>query len=245
MTKKEALSIVFSCAPLYKENLVDRSLLFITTDKHKNVHCLEVTFDIGNFLHMTGFKLRKPGINARHFFNLCYDKRLTEADFEFSTDGTTEMKMRVLPSLMKKNLSAKMLGDYNMSQPKLYTDKIAGSLSACMGFVRDGGEGRFVPNTVLEGDIRTKVKAADRIIATYRKSRSEEQYSEIVFTDSWSCRYPLRVLYIIDVTLQGKIFAYYSKWPPTALASTAGGHSFFISFLQTEPVRSNLHHWKQ
>lgn len=124
MTKKEALSIVFACAPLYKENLVDKSLLFITT----------------------------------------------------------EMKMRVLPSLMKKNLSAKMLGDYNMSQPKLYTDKIAGSLSACMGFVRDGGEGRFVPNTVLEGDIRTKVKTADRIIATYRKSRSEEQYSEIVFT---------------------------------------------------------------
>ena len=122
------------------------------------------------------------GINARHFFNLCYDKRLTEADFEFSADGTTEMKMRVLPSLMKKNLSAKMLGDYNMSQPKLYTDKIAGSLSACMGFVRDDGEGRFVPNTVLEGDIRTKVKAADRIIATYRKSRGEERYSEIVFT---------------------------------------------------------------
>ena len=53
-----------------------------------------------------------------------------------------------------------MLGDYNMSQPKLYTDKIAGSISACMGFVRDGGEGRFVPNTVLEGDIRSKVKSA-------------------------------------------------------------------------------------
>ena len=102
MTKKEALSIVFACAPLYKENLVDKSLLFITTDKHKSVHCLEVTFDISNFLHMTGFKLRKPSINARHFFNLCYDKRLTEADFEFSADGTTEMKMRVLPSLMKR-----------------------------------------------------------------------------------------------------------------------------------------------
>ena len=38
MTKKEALSIVFACAPLYKENLVDKSLLFITTDKHKSVH---------------------------------------------------------------------------------------------------------------------------------------------------------------------------------------------------------------
>lgn len=182
MTKKEALSIVFACAPLYKENLVDKSLLFVTTDKHKNVHCLEVTFDIGNFLHMTGFKLRNPSISARHFFSLCYDKRLAESDFDFVPDGTTEMKMRVLPSLMKKNLSAKMLGDYNMSQPKLYTDKIAGSLSACMGFVRNGGTGRFVPNTVLEGDIRSKVHRADRIILTYRKKRGEEFYSEIVFT---------------------------------------------------------------
>lgn len=102
MTKKEALRIVFSCAPLYKENLVNQSLLFVTTNKHKEVHCLEVTFDTSNFLHMTGFKLRKPGINARHFFNLCYDKRLTESDFDFASDGTTEMKMRVLPSLMKK-----------------------------------------------------------------------------------------------------------------------------------------------
>lgn len=182
MTKKEAMAIVFSCAPLYKENLVGRSLLFVTTDKHKSVHCLEVTFDVSNFLHMTGFKVKRAEISARHFFNLCYDKRLTEADFEFAADGTTEMKMCVLPGLMKKNLSAKMLGDYNMSQPKLYTDKIAGSISACMGFVRDGGEGRFVPNTVLEGDIRSKVKSADRIVATYRKKHDEKQYSEIVFT---------------------------------------------------------------
>lgn len=176
------MAVVFSCAPLYKENLVGKSLLFVTTDKHKKVYCLEVTFDTGNFMHMTGFKVKKPGINARHFFNLCYDKRLAEADFEFADDGTTEMKMRVLPSLVTKNLSARMLGDYNMSQPKLYTDKIAGSISACMGFVRDGGEGRYVPNTVLEGDIRIKVVKANRIVLTYRKERKDEQYSEIVFS---------------------------------------------------------------
>lgn len=184
MTEKRSTVHRFCLCAVVQRKSGGKSLLFITTDKHKSVHCLEVTFDISNFLHMTGFKLRKPSINARHFFNLCYDKRLTEADFEFSADGTTEMKMRVLPSLMKKNLSAKMLGDYNMSQPKLYTDKIAGSLSACMGFVRDGGEGRFVPNTVLEGDIRTKVKAADRIIATYRKSRGEEP----IFRDRVHCQ---------------------------------------------------------
>ena len=165
MTKKEALQIVFSCAASYKENLAGRSLLFVTTDKHKTVRCLEVSFDGSNFLHMTGFKLNKKEISANNFFSMCCDKRLSESDFEFAADGTTEMKMRVLPGLVQKHLSAKMVGDYNLSQPKLYTDKLAGSVGACMGFVRNGGKGRFVPNTVLEGDIRSMVKgSADRIV---------------------------------------------------------------------------------
>ena len=69
------------------------------------------------------------------------------------------------------------------AQPKLYTDKLAGSVGACMGFVRNGGKGRFVPNTVLEGDIRSMVKgSADRIVITYRKQRGDALYTEIVYT---------------------------------------------------------------
>lgn len=101
MTKKEALQIVFSCAASYKENLAGRSLLFVTTDKHKTVRCLEVSFDGSNFLHMTGFKLNKKEISANNFFSMCCDKRLSESDFEFAADGTTEMKMRVLPGLVQ------------------------------------------------------------------------------------------------------------------------------------------------
>ena len=117
MTKKEALQIVFSCAASYKENLAGRSLLFVTTDKHKTVRCLEVSFDGSNFLHMTGFKLNKKEISANNFFSMCCDK------------------------------------------------------------------GRFVPNTVLEGDIRSMVKgSADRIVITYRKQRGDALYTEIVYT---------------------------------------------------------------
>lgn len=123
MTKKDALSVVFSCAPAYKKNLVDRSLLFVCTNKHQQTYCLEVTFDASNFQHMTGLKTERSGIHALHFFELCIDQRLAEDDFEFADDGTTPLKMRVLPNLVKKNLSANMLGDYNMSQPKLYTEK--------------------------------------------------------------------------------------------------------------------------
>ncbi len=56
MTKKDAMAIVFSCATKYKENLVGHSLLFLCQDKHKRIYFLEVTFDISNFLHLTGFK---------------------------------------------------------------------------------------------------------------------------------------------------------------------------------------------
>lgn len=99
MTKKDALNIVFSCAISYKENLAGRSLLFVTADKHKVVRGLEVTFDSSNFLHMTGFKLSNKEIGANNFLSMCCDKRLSETDFEFAADGTTEMKLRVLPDL--------------------------------------------------------------------------------------------------------------------------------------------------
>ncbi len=68
-----------------------------------------------------------------------------------------------------------------MSHPKLYTDKIVGNIRACIGFVQTGKSERYVPNTVLEGDIRKKVKQAYRIILTYRKRRGETLYAERVY----------------------------------------------------------------
>lgn len=175
--KKEALSVVFSCAERYKSELVNRSLLFVCTDKHNRVHCVEVTFDTSNFKHMTGLQ---TSLDANHFFNLCLDRRLSETDFELAKDGTTRLKLDVLPRLVKKDLSANMLGDYNSSHVKLQTDKLAGGVSSCIGFVRAEGSGRFVPNTVLKGDIRDKARNLCRIVVTYRKTRGEERYSEVV-----------------------------------------------------------------
>lgn len=198
MTKKEALAVVFSCAADYKENLVNHSLLFLCQNKHKQTYCLEVTFDISNFQHLTGFKTektvpesaaqsdltgKKPAkkMSAAHFFDLCIGKRLSESDFEFAEDGTTPLKMKILPNVVKKNLSANMVGDYNGRQPKLYTERVAGSVKGCVGFVRDRDIGRYVPNTLLEGDIREKVTKPDRILVTYRKRCEEDKYSEIVY----------------------------------------------------------------
>ena len=180
-TKKEALAIVFAAADKYQENLIDHSLLFLCMDKHKSTYCVEVTFSGSNFQHLTGLETDPAVISPSHFFQLCLDRRLSESDFQFAENGTAEWKLDVLPRVVQKNLSANMIGLYNQSHPLLFTERVAGSVSACMGFIRDGGNGRYVPNTVLKGDIRTLVHVPDRIIATYRKAASEEQYSEIVY----------------------------------------------------------------
>ena len=135
ITKREALSVVYQCAHKYKSELMNHSLLFICTDKHKHTYAIEVTFDASNFLHLTGFQTREQGISAGDFFRRCIDRRLSENDFDFAADGTTPLKLDVLPKLVSKNLSANMIGDYNGLQPKLYTEKLAGNVVGCMGFI--------------------------------------------------------------------------------------------------------------
>ena len=180
-TKKEALAIVFAAADKYQENLIDHSLLFLCMDKHKNTYCVEVTFDGSNFQHLTGLETDPASITPAHFFRLCLDRRLRETDFQFAENGAADWKLDVLPRVVQKNLSANMIGLYNQSQPLLFTERVAGSVSACMGFIRDRGVGRYIPNTVLKGDIRALVHVPDRIIVTYRKAAVEEQYLEIVY----------------------------------------------------------------
>lgn len=179
--KKEVLPILFECAQKYKENLVNKSLLFICINKNRQIYCVEVTFDGSNFQHLTGIETDKSKISPMGFYKRCLEKRLSIDEFWLSNTGTTELKLEVLPILMCKNLSAKMIGDYNESQPKLFTEKLAGGVSACIGFVKSDGNGRYIPNTVLKSDIRVKTKHADRIIATCRKERDEIKYSEIVY----------------------------------------------------------------
>lgn len=179
MKKEDVLPIVFSCADEYVKNLSDHKLLFICSNKHKNIYAVEVVFNSSNFLHMTGLKTN--GISAKDFLKRCVNRRLSIDDFDFSDDGTTPMKLQVLPMLMCKNLRANMIGNANENRPKLYTEKLAGNIQGCMGFKLVGANNKYIPNTVLKEDIRCCVAHADRIILTYRKHSFEASYSEIVY----------------------------------------------------------------
>ncbi|MCD8006417.1 MAG: PBECR4 domain-containing protein [Oscillospiraceae bacterium] len=215
-SKKEIIAIVTNCAEKYKAELENKTLLFVCTDKHKRVSCYEFSFFDYNFLHLTGlrtteiFKTRAnqeikeetihKNIPAVRFYEKCLDHRLTESDFEVSEKGTTALKLDVLPMMICKNLSANMIGDFSSTHPRLYTEKVAGGKNAYIGFVFDEMSQRYVPNTIIKDDIRKNVTNAVRVIATYRKGKNDDKYSECVYTAAkvdWDkIKYPERFSYI-------------------------------------------------
>lgn len=162
-TKQQAISIVTTCAKKYQENLVDKSLLFLCMNKHKNLSSIEFTFDASNFLHLTGLKLKtvtakdgsKHKLSALEFYNKCLDNKLSVKDFDFSADGTTELKLDVLPLVINKWLSADTIGDFNSQTPQLYTEKLAGGVKACIGFVLSYPQ--TAPTNNSKGNLQTDI----------------------------------------------------------------------------------------
>lgn len=181
-SKKQAVSIAISCAKLYRDNFVDKKLLFLLTDKHKRVFALEVEFDASNYHHLTGLQYTNKSWSHLDFYNHCIDARLSEKDIGFSANGSTHQKLNVLPVILRNpNLSANMAGDYNHSRPYLFTEKLVGGVKWAMGFRSVGAKGRYVPDTLLEGDIRGLIKESCRIAATYKKSKGDLQYTELIY----------------------------------------------------------------
>ena len=170
------------CAELYKTNLANRSLLFIF-DNAGVIQSLEVICMPRNYLHLTGVALTDKNLKSIDFYEMCIDKRLPPSAFYFSKDGTTKMKLSVLSQIMNIHKTAKMVGNYTHTKSMLVTEKLAGTVTACVGFVREKGKRNFyVPNTVLREDIRKVVdKPPKKVLAIFRKFKDEHIYRECTY----------------------------------------------------------------
>lgn len=181
MKKIDVLKAVLSSAKSYSQNLENRNMLFLFNDENKQPHCFEVVFEPRHFHHLTGTKIVNPNIKSSvEFYDMCLRNNLSENDFILAPDGTTPLKIAILPSLMQIHKMAKMIGEYNDCKPKLYTEKLAGSTVGCMGFVKDEGK-YYVPNTILQEDIRDVTIKANKLLAIYSKGIKEDQYSHLCY----------------------------------------------------------------
>lgn len=203
-TKQEAIKVITDCAVKYCTELLNKKLLFVLQDQHKGISIVEVSFFGRNFLHLTGLVINKNNVSANSFLKKCKMKKLSPRDFEFRKDGTTEMKLNVLPMLISKDLSAKMIGDYNNYGFSLYTEKLAGNVKGCIGFRVDSISKQLVPNTILNCDIRKcTIDSRGQVIATLRKNYNSEKYAEVVYKAKkvdWSqIELPDEYLYLLDL----------------------------------------------
>lgn len=193
MDKRKAIQILTNAAAEYRNNLEGQKVLFlygIPSEVKKQLsqkECLsaikryEAFFYRHNFLHLTGVRLNtSTTVSAIHFYQKCLDNRLSLNDFYFSKDGSTEQKLDVLVSMMQIKHTATMIGDFTDCGPRLFSEKAAGNICGCMGFVRDRKTNLNVPNTLLKKDIRDVIsKPVQKVYIVMSKGYNEERYSII------------------------------------------------------------------
>lgn len=192
MDKRRAIQIMTKAAELYRANLEDQKVLFLyalpseikkelqTEEKILlSIKGYEVAFHRYNFLHLTGVKLNKSEtVSAIHFYEKCLDKRLTEHDFFLAKDGSTGQKLDILERMMSIKKNVTMIGEFTDRGPKLFTEKAAGNVCGCIGFVKDRNTELNVPNTLLKKDIRDVIaQPAYKVFAVISKHYTEDRYS--------------------------------------------------------------------
>jgi hypothetical protein len=98
------------------------------------------------------------------------------SDFDFKSDGTTQLKLQVLPHVLVPKQHYRMLGEYGGNRRLLRTNKLVGGVHACMGFIKSGEF--YVPNTSLNEDIRKITTGNSRIVLILEKPLSDELYCQ-------------------------------------------------------------------
>ena len=194
MDKRKAIQIITKAAKMYHENLEDQKVLFLygipaevkkqILEKQQllsTVKGYEVAFHRHNFLHLTGVRINSEKIGSSiHFYEKCLDQRLTELDFSLAKDGPTRQKLDILENMMKIKQNATMIGNFTDRGPKLYSEKVAGNICGCVGFVQDRNTRLNVPNTLLKKDIRdVTARPVHKIYAVISKNYVEQKYSEV------------------------------------------------------------------
>ena len=92
--------------------------------------------------------------------------------------------MDIIIDMMSICRNATMIGNFIGNGPRLYSEKVAGNVFGCMGFVKDKKSGINVPNTLLKRDVRdVTAEPRKKIFAVLTKGYREEKYQTWEKTD--------------------------------------------------------------
>ena len=179
MTKKQAISIITRCAKQYQQYLEGKQVAFVYHDGNNHSNYTAVRFHSHNFLHFTGVTPRQ-GLNANGFYRAALNNHLSEHDFNFKSNHTTELKLNVLDIIMNIDTKARMIGNYSGPHLDLYTEKVTGTTTACLGLIQS--KNCYIPNSVLSEDIRSIIpKPPGKIYAIFKKNINSTLYTQLTY----------------------------------------------------------------
>lgn len=171
------------CQKEYNENLKNKKVMFIIENKNRKLSKVEVFFGEKNFYHLTGvIAVDKMGneLSPHNFYSLLSKGRIDELQIE-RRDNTTDLKIKVLPQLMRIDRMATMIGEFSGFNMYLQTEKLAGNTNACMGFIYDTKLDTYIPNTALQKDIRDITTERNKIVAILKKEVTQNLYANITY----------------------------------------------------------------
>lgn len=175
MNKKQAIAILNTSAQKFRDNLCGKKIL-VAYFECNLLNYIEIKIQNVHFQHLTG--VITPKLSPSMFYSSILDGRLSPSDFYFKSDGTTLLKLQVLPQLMSFQKNASMIGDANNNRVRLMTEKVLGSTSSTIGLVKSNN-GIYYPNTALKSDIREETYNIHKILLILSKSIREKEYSVI------------------------------------------------------------------
>ena len=179
MNKTEIISVVNKCVRTYETNLCNTQIMFVYVNAHNQIDYAEVRFRSHNFLHFTGL-VPRANISAKKFYHLILHHKLSPNDFSIGQPINTERKLQILSKIVVIDQLARMIGDYIDPRLALYTEKIIGTTSACLGLIFKNNY--FIPNTILNEDIRNITQPPiGKIIAIFKMKSSEHHYSKLIY----------------------------------------------------------------
>lgn len=179
MNKSEAVRIISKCANIYKKRLDGYQIVFVYRDENNHSNYMEVKFRSYNFLHFTGV-IPRNGLSANDFYRFALNNRLSERDFIFKNNHTTILKLKILDAIMNIDTKARMIGNYIGPHLDLYTEKVTGTTTACLGLIEK--ENFYLPNSVLSEDIRVIIsKPPGKIYAIFKKPMNSPLYTQLTY----------------------------------------------------------------
>ena len=181
--KNEIIKRICESAIRYKENLLNKNVIFIFENKKsQNIDFIEVAFYDTYYLHLTGMKYYK---NARTFFRDCLNNKISPHNIKMRKAPFTQLKLQVLENAMAINKSAKRIGNFNNNKVNITIEKVIGNTYYCIGFSNLDSKNKklkyYYPKTLLQENLKNNIIDDNKIIAILSKNKNQKLYNEITY----------------------------------------------------------------